>query len=137
MKDLMKGLKKPMDEGPHEDLATHAKLKVLGHLKSMASGMMGTKVKEGWAKRSDSDPMAAKSNYNMKGMNTVNDGTAASQGLDDHDGDKEASVAEHNSMANDQTSQDMNQEHTPESLDAEIARLHEMKARIASAKPRF
>jgi hypothetical protein len=125
MKDLLK--KKTPDNEPN-DMGTHAKLKVLGHLKDMASGMMSKSVHDGWAKRSNSDPHAEKSNYNMKGMNTQNDGTSVSQGM----GAKDPSVAEHNSLNNEATAEDMNQEHTPESLDAEIARLHEMKRRVAA-----
>lgn len=131
-KDKNSGFK---DMGPGEhDMATHAKLKVLGHLKDMASGMMQKDMSSNWAKRtSDKDPMADKADYKKSGFSKpMNDGTADSQGLDDHDGDREASVAEHNSMANEQTAQDANQEHTPESLDAEIARLTEMKRRVAA-----
>lgn len=129
-------MKKMMDKGDpapgDSDMASEAKLKVLGHLKKMASDMMSKDVSEGWAKRSNKDAAAEKSDYNMSGVSKPqNDGSADSQGIDDHDGDEEASVAEQNSMDNEQTAQDFNEEHTHESLDAEIARLHEMRRRLS------
>lgn len=123
-------MKKKADNPPG-DYSAQAKLKVLGHLKDMASGMMSKDLSESWAKRNNKDLYAEKSDYDLKGVDKPqNDGSADSEGLDDHDGDKEASVAEHNSMDNEQTAQDFNQEHTHESLDKEIARLTEMKRRI-------
>lgn len=161
MKDLMKKIMAKGGIPENADMKAQAKLKVLKHLKDMASGMMGQDVQKGmappvaappelspaapapqafakggmvksienWAKRSNSDPEAEKSDAKAF-PKQANDGSADSEGIDDHDEDTEASVAEDNSMDNEEDAEDYNQEHTQESLDAEIARLHEMKRRI-------
>ena len=110
-----------------DDMKSQAKLKVLGHLKKMASNMMGQDVQKGMTPA----PQA----YSKGGLvanykpdpKQENDGSAESEGLDDND----PSVAELNSMDNEADAEDFNEEHTQESLDAEIARLHEMKRRIS------
>lgn len=152
MKKLMGG-----DPGPGDDMKKHAKLKVLKHLKDMASSMMSDDIKGGMAKKvtvaSDStsglkhgldkaksvvDNMAGKSDFDHSALNKANkhgnDGSADSEGLDDHDGDEEESVAMHNEDANEDTGEDMNEEHTPESLDAQIKHLTDLKQRLAMKK---
>lgn len=134
-------MKKMMAKGgaaPDPDMHSQAKLKVLGHLRKMASDMMGQDVQKGMTP-SVADP--APQAYAKGGMvkspdykpdpKQENDGSAESEGLDDHDEDTEPSVAELNSMDNEADAEDYNEEHTHESLDAEIARLHEMKRRIS------
>lgn len=135
MKDLMKKMmekKGPADPPPGDqvDMHSQAKLKVLGHLRKMASGMMGEDVKKGYAK---GGVVGEKLDYKLP-PKQENDGSSESEGIDDHDDDTEASVAELNSMDNEQDSQDFNEEHTPESLQAEIDRLHEMKRRVVERK---
>jgi hypothetical protein len=152
----MKDLKKMMgeDSGPDDGMKKEAKLKVLKELRSMASGMMGDDIKSGMAKKvtvaSDTsaglkaglekargavDEMSEKSDYDHSGdSKPVHDGSADSEGLDDHDGDEEESVDEHNASANEDSSQDPNEEHTPESLDAQIKHLQAMRERLAMRK---
>jgi hypothetical protein len=82
--------------------------------------------------------MDSKSDFDHSALNKANekgnDGSADSEGLDDHDGDEEESVAEHNDTGNEDDSQDSNQEHTHESLDAEIEHLKGIKARMSAKR---
>lgn len=156
----MKDLKKLMgaDSAPgDDDMKKNAKLKVLKELRNMASGMMSDDVKSGMAKKvtvaSDStsglkkgldkakgvvDEMANKSDFDHSALNAANkkgnDGSADSEGLDDHDADEEESDAMHNEDANEDDAEDMNEEHTPESLDAQIKHLTDLKQRLAMKK---
>lgn len=118
MKDLMK---KMLDKGTPShasDMQANAKLRVLGHLRNMASGMMSGDLK---SKMPQPEPAASAVGYSKGGMVKPED-----EGLEA----KSPTVPELNSMDNQETGQDFNEEHTPESLQEEIDRLKEMKRRV-------
>lgn len=117
-------MKKAMGKEDGPDMEKDAKLKVLKELRAMASGMMGDDIKGGMMKKVS---VAAPDEEGLKaGLDKAKEIVGDKGPHDDMDEEEEMESPEeeaHEMASGEEKEEDM----SPEELDAQIAKLQEMK----------